>query len=140
MNSKGYKKLENEWEEGVLTSAIIIHDCDLTLNAMYTVYQSGGVIIPELSNINGNCYSKDCTGKRGGARVKFDPGKNRWLYRRVLSANKDIITGILTRTIYENDNSDVSCYSKLSKCSANDLSGCDNSFTSYNYGASHDKP
>ena len=127
--------LENEWEEVVPTSAIIIHDCDLTLNAMYTVYQSGGVIIPELSNINGNCYSKDCTGKRGGARVKFDPGKNRWLYRRVLSANKDIITGILTRTIYENDNIDVSCDSELSECSDNYVSGCDNLFTFYDYDA-----
>ena len=45
MNSKGYKKLENEWEEGVLTSARIIHDCDLDLYAIYTFCQDGGAIL-----------------------------------------------------------------------------------------------
>ena len=59
----------------------------------------------ELANRNGNRYSKDGTGNHGGARVKGDPGK------------EDIASGILSRTIYERDNSDSSCDSELSKCS-----------------------
>ena len=81
-----------------------------------------------MANRNGNRYSKDGTSKRGGDIVKGDPGKNRWLDRRVLSAKEDIANGILTRTIYENDNSDVSYDSESSKCSYNDFYGCDISF------------
>ena len=54
---RGIKRLlENEWEEGVPTSARTSHDCDLALDAMYTVYQSGGSIVSELANRNGNNY------------------------------------------------------------------------------------
>ena len=132
--ARGIKRLlENEWEERVLTSARIIHDCGLALDAMYIVYQAGGAIVSELANRNGDRYIKDGTIMLVGARVKGDPVKNRWLDRRALSANEDIATGILKQIVYENDNSDVSCDSELSECSDNDLSGCDNIFQRYWY-------
>ena len=131
--------LENKWDEGFPASEQMIHDCDLVLDAMYTVYQAGGTIVPELANRNGNRCRKDGTGNHGGARVKGDPGKNKWLDCRALSAKENIASGILSRTIYERDNIDSLCDSELSECLNEDLSGCDNSCTSYNSGASHDE-
>ena len=69
--------LENEWDEGVPTSEQMIRDCNLPLDAMYTFYQAGSVIVPELANINGNSYSTDGTGKHSDTRVKGDPGENK---------------------------------------------------------------
>ena len=66
---------------------------------MYTVYQAGGAIVSELAKRNRNRYNKDGTVKHGGAIVKGDPGKSRWLDRRALSAKEDISNGILTRTM-----------------------------------------
>ena len=37
--------IENEWDKGVSGTERIIHDCNLTLDIMYTVYQSGGSIV-----------------------------------------------------------------------------------------------
>ena len=73
---RGIKRLlENEWKEGFPTSEKIIYDYDLGLDIINIFYQAGGTIVPELLNRIWNCYSKDGTGKHGGARVKSNPGK-----------------------------------------------------------------
>ena len=62
-----------------------------------------------------------------------------WLDCCTLSVKEDTARGILSRTMYERDNSGSVCDSELSECSDEDLSGCDTSCTSYNSGASHIK-
>ena len=75
---------------------------------MYTVYQLGGIIVAELANMNGNCYSKKSTEKHSGVRVKGNPGTNQWLDIRLMSAKEDISKGILSPDIYDCDSSSSS--------------------------------
>ena len=114
--ARGIKRLlENEWGEGFPTSEQIIDDCDLSLDEIHTVYQDGGLTVPELLNRNRKRYSKDGTGDHCGARLKANPGKNKRLDRRALSTKEDIASVILSQTVYERNDSDSLCDSELSE-------------------------
>ena len=52
-----------------------------------------------------------------------------------MSAKEDIASEILSRIIYERDNSDALCDPELNEYSDNDSYGYDNLCTSYNSGA-----
>ena len=75
---------------------------------MYTVYQLGGIIVAELANMNGNCYSKKSTEKHSGVRVKGNPGTNQWLDIQLMSAKEDISKEIISRDIYDSNSSSSS--------------------------------
>ena len=67
-----HRLVENK-EEGVPKSSRICHDCDKAIDVMYTVYLANGDIVAQLADQNGVRYSKDGTGKHGGARTKDNP-------------------------------------------------------------------
>ena len=80
----------------------------MALDTIYTIYQSGGSIVTEVANRNGNCYSKKGTGNHDGMRIKGNPGTNQWLDRRKMDTDEDISKGILSRDIYDGDSSSLS--------------------------------
>ena len=72
MIARGIKRLVEGCCEGIPSSERIIHDCDQALNAMRTVMEHNGAIVPGLADRNGHRYTTTGTVGQGGTRVKCE--------------------------------------------------------------------
>ena len=84
--AQGIRRLVENKEENVPKSSRICHDYDKAIDGMHMVYLANGDIVAQLIDRNGVRYSKDGTGKHGGARTKGNSEDGQWLDHRALSA------------------------------------------------------